>query len=362
VWRALSPLVSARVSERGSRLGSRLLVDGRPDQRTRRLPLSTQRFRIGLVAVAALVALRLALGCHFLYEGVWKIKNAANFSAEPFLTGAKGPAAPLFNAMLSDPDGRQRLGVERDKDDRTSVNGQFYLAEWKTLKDEVAKKYGLDEEQLKKADHRYGQYEKSLTEYFKEQGPEMVAHFGSVDRFAAEQAKGNNGMAFQKKRIFDRNQEYRKAVKVWLTDLDGLTKDYHSALWNVLTEKQQAQGRLPIGLTRIDLVNFMVTYGLTAIGLCLMIGLFTEPAALGGAAFMLFVFLTQFPWPSIYPPAPPEAGHALLIDKNVVEMMALLAVAATSAGRWGGLDVFLHRWLGRLLRKTPDCPRKGATT
>ncbi len=29
-----------------------------------------------------LVALRLALGCHFLYEGVWKIKHQDEFLAE----------------------------------------------------------------------------------------------------------------------------------------------------------------------------------------------------------------------------------------------------------------------------------------
>ena len=57
-----------------------------------------------------LVILRLSLGCHFLYEGVWKITNP-EFSAEPFLTEAKGPAAPLFYAMLDDIDGRRRLQV-----------------------------------------------------------------------------------------------------------------------------------------------------------------------------------------------------------------------------------------------------------
>jgi hypothetical protein len=40
-------------------------------------------------------------------------------------------------------------------------------------------------------------------------------------------------------------------------------------------------------------------------------------------------------------------GHALIVDKNFVEMIALLTLAATSVGRWGGLDFFVYHWLGR---------------
>ena len=60
---------------------------------------------------------------------------------------------------------------------------------------------------------------------------------------------------------------------------------------------------------------------------------------------MFFVLLTQPSWPSIYPPPGPESGHALLIDKNFIEMVALLLLATTAAGRWGGLDAFLSQWL-----------------
>ena len=56
-----------------------------------------------------LIVLRVTIGWHFFYEGVWKIVNADQFSATPFLTMAKGPAAPLFYAMVYDIDGRQRL-------------------------------------------------------------------------------------------------------------------------------------------------------------------------------------------------------------------------------------------------------------
>ena len=71
--------------------------------------MSKQQFQIGFAAVALLVALRLGLGCHFLYEGVWKIRHHDEFTAEPFLTQAKGPLSGIFYAMLDDIDGRRRL-------------------------------------------------------------------------------------------------------------------------------------------------------------------------------------------------------------------------------------------------------------
>lgn len=64
-----------------------------------------------MLTVVLLVALRLSIGVHFLYEGVWKITNP-QFSAEGFLANAKGPAAPLFYAMLPDINGRSRLKIE----------------------------------------------------------------------------------------------------------------------------------------------------------------------------------------------------------------------------------------------------------
>ena len=40
-------------------------------------------------------------------------------------------------------------------------------------------------------------------------------------------------------------------------------------------------------------------------------------------------------------------GHALIVDKNFVEMVAMLMLATTAVGRWGGLDYFLYHWIGR---------------
>jgi len=295
-----------------------------------------------------LVILRLSLGCHFLYEGVWKITHP-EFSAEPFLTEAKGPAAPLFYAMVDDIDGRRRLQVARDEKGAPLVTAQEYLDKWEALKTRLVNKYQLKNEQVAAADALAKQYEDSLRGYLADNAEEIAAYFGSLDRFEAEKARADNDTPYNKKRVWDKQQELRKKVKGWLSALDGMTVHFTAGLWRLLDEDQRAlgyptSGWNPLDWSRAEQINFAVTYALTAIGACLMLGFFTRLAALGGAAFMAFVVATQPSWPLIYPPAPAVVGHALLVNKDFIEMVALLTLATTAAGRWGGLDFFVHRW------------------
>lgn len=303
-----------------------------------------------------LVILRLSLGCHFLYEGVWKITHP-EFSAEPFLTEAKGPAAPLFYAMVDDIDGRRRLQVARDekgalvrdKNGAPQVTAPEYLEKWESLKNDFVKRYQLKNEQVAAADALARKYDESLRTYLADNAEEIAAYIGTLDRFEAEKARGDNDTPYNKKRVWDKQQELRKKVKGWISELDGMTTALTAGLWRTLDDDQRVLGYPtagwnPLDWSRADQINFAVTYGLTAIGLCLMLGFFTRLAALGGAAFMAFVIATQPSWPLIYPPAPAVVGHALLINKDFIELVALLTLATTAAGRWGGLDFFIRRW------------------
>ncbi|NUQ65278.1 MAG: hypothetical protein HUU20_22660 [Pirellulales bacterium] len=330
----------------------------------RRFPLNGNKFQIGLAAVVMLVFLRVAIGWHFLYEGVWKIVHSEKFSAEPFLSQAKGPAAPLFYAMLPDLDGRQRLALTTNEAGQKTINADAYLQAWKRLKTQVIDGYKPGPEQAEKIDAAYQRYEDSLEDYLAANQEDIVAYHESLARFEAEQAAGNNGAPFQKQRAWDRQMELRREVNAWLTELDGMGEEYRLALWDVLDQDQKSKGmlpklvaspeelpvRVPFVQTRSDALDLSVTYGLTAIGFCLVLGLCTRLAALGGGVFLLFVLLTQPPWPTIYPPAPEVVGHALIVDKNFVEMIAILALAALPVGRWGGLDYFLYHWIGRPLK------------
>ncbi len=332
-----------------------------------------------------LVALRLGLGCHFLYEGVWKIKHQDEFTAEAssFLTQAKGPAAGMFYSMIPDLDGRQRLqadltiksgkdGEKRVKDkpltDRWDAICQEFLDahEPGTQADENAdKKAKKDFEALKAAaDKVCKQHVKDAERYLTDALPEIDAHFGALDRFEADQAPGQaQGAAFQKQRRWEKMQKLRAEANVWLTELENREHTYRRALQALVApdravdkdpkDEFQPVRWNPFSWTRIEQIVFAVTYGLTAIGLCLMLGLCTRLAALGGAAFMLFVVMTQPAWPGLFPPDPAAAGHALLINKDFIEMLSLLVVASTPVGRWGGLDYFLyHLVVNPFLSKT----------
>lgn len=316
-----------------------------------------------MATVVMFVILRLSLGFHFFYEGVWKIKHSDIFSAAPFLSEAKGPVSPLFYAMLPDLEGRQRLGIsedgqgnveiaaDTDEKGRTVYRVSAYIDAWKDLKDRVVRDYRLDDDQQKRAETVFNVFKASAQEYVADHADAIAAHFKSRQRLR-EQLKEGNGAAFQAERDWKRERELRKEMNDWLGELDSMSKSYQLAMWDVLGPDQQAKGPIskgwnPLFWARGDQINFAVTYGLTAIGLCLLLGFFTRLAALGGGAFMMFVVMTQPAWPGLYPPDPPVVGHALLVNKDFVEMVALFLVATTAVGRWGGLDYFVHHLLVR---------------
>lgn len=331
-----------------------------------------------MATVVLLVALRLSLGCHFLYEGVWKITPRNQFNAEPFLSLAKGPAANIFYAMLTDINGRERLQddiavVETPKGD--VAKNEVLRDRWEAIRLDFVEgcrpKPGdkdLDEKyETVKTDSKkiYDTQIKDAEEYLTANLADIRAYFGSLDRFE-EGKKTLPDTAYQKKRNWDNMQTLRGEAKVWLAELDTREAAYKNALRNLATANELAVDRdplppswNPLRWTRIEQINFAVTYGLSAIGLCLVLGFCTRLAALGGGCFMLFVVLTQPAWPGIYPHDLPVVGHALLINKDFVEMVALFLIATTAVGRWGGLDYFLENWvLKPLFSKTNCCCKK----
>jgi len=314
-----------------------------------------------------LVALRLTIGWHFFYEGVWKITNADEFSATPFLTMSKGPFAPLFYAMVPDLDGRVRLATGPIDDETKASEGwvtsPVYLDAWVEARDQFLSRNRLSEEQVKAVDEKFLQYKASLEEFMTDNQEDITAHFGALDRFIARKKSGKNNAAHEKKRIWDEQMKLRGEADGWLGDLDAMGGEMSLAFFNILDEDQQRHAQVPVVVTgpeklpvplpfvksRTQFLDMAVTYGLSAIGLCLLLGFCNRLACLGGGAFLISVLMTQPPWPQIYPPAPAVVGHALIVDKNFVEMVAIFALAALPVGRWAGLDHFLYHWIGRPL-------------
>jgi uncharacterized membrane protein YphA (DoxX/SURF4 family) len=125
-----------------------------------------------------------------------------------------------------------------------------------------------------------------------------------------------------------------------LSDLDGLLQD---SLKSLLTPEQLKKEPLPSIPPPPSLVwtDRLVSYGLLAVGIGLLLGIFTRLSCVGGAVFLLMFYLAM---PSL--PGVPEnlkaEGHYLFINKNIIEMLALLALATTASGCWLGLDGLLR--------------------
>ena len=312
-----------------------------------------------MLTVLVLIGLRLALGCHFLYEGGWKIVHSDEFHAEQFLLQAKGPVAGLFYMMLPDIDGRERLCVRPNKEGEKHVDTTALNSRWKKIQKNFVTHYQqatADAGTAKKfeddANTKCDSFLDMAQKYLDENVADIEAHFIALDRFEgrtkdAHQEIGQDA-PFQKKRNWDKMMELRREADGWIKEIEAQEKAYKSSLYSLLNDDQKARGLVPrtwniLTWSRVDQINFAVTYALTAIGLCLMLGLCSRLAALGGAAFMCFVVMTQPAFPTIYPPDPAVVGHALLINKDFIELMALLVIASVPAGRWAGLDFILHR-------------------
>ena len=159
---------------------------------------------------------------------------------------------------------------------------------------------------------------------------------------------------FQQKRYHDEETKLRKQAAPWLAEVDRLDREYKNTLTALLEKDQLARGPVPGTQSKLEQIDLLTTYGLMAIGGCLILGLFTRLASVAGAVFLASIVLAQPAWPTLYPPLPPSAGHSLIVTKEFIEMLALLALAAMPVGRWAGLDFFIHNLLVR-----PCCGGKG---
>ena len=96
-------------------------------------------------------------------------------------------------------------------------------------------------------------------------------------------------------------------------------------------------------------VNLLNKWGLTAIGLGLILGCFTRTAAAAGLVVILLFYLCNPPFVGYYYSIPAE-GSYLVVNKNLVEAAALVVVMVTGSGLVAGLDRIVHGLLRRRAR------------
>jgi thiosulfate dehydrogenase [quinone] large subunit len=88
-------------------------------------------------------------------------------------------------------------------------------------------------------------------------------------------------------------------------------------------------------------VNLLNKWGLTLIGLGLILGCLTRLAAASGIVVVLLFYLCNPPFVGYFYSIPTE-GSYLLVNKNLVEVAALAVILVTRTGQAAGLDRVIH--------------------
>ena len=363
----------------------------RPRRFIGKITLQLNRFHL-VTAFIALVLLRFVVGFHFFKEGTYKLKNG--FDAGGFLQSAKGPLAPHFRAMLDDPDGKERFGVEIDETavgpESVKLNPDLTYAIWEDFMHRAASHYrfgdrelvdqlkqqrevlaqeikklrsqsepsadlelerAVAEQKIKKirsqaadAKEILDDAKQELATWLQGNQVELVAHFGAEDREDGFIRDGENksSVALYVDSLRDQvgtiKSDRQKKLYLWKQEIDGMWSAFEGRL-NDLAVKDQADkfgaivAHRPFDqpYSQLKIINKVIPWFDTIVGALLILGLFTRLASGAAAIFLISVVLTQPFW---IPGTAPTYFYW-------IELVALLVIFATCAGRIGGVDFFL---------------------
>jgi uncharacterized membrane protein YphA (DoxX/SURF4 family) len=346
--------------------------------------LADRRRKLGLFAVLALVLLRLAIGWHFFREGLSKLayddgtrQYRIAFSAEGFLSQAKGPLADRFHSWgptvhdssalltvprqshattadeaaehvkwLADYEGR-RAAAETKKESAPVEFPPFapyhdwavrVVNDWRAILSNVTGMSVLSEDQRHRAAEFFHQRQEQLADYLADQSEAISDYQHELWRLDGwRDMPEAAAVPYLQKRITTKTAEMTAAATPWVNQVRDFEQKYIDDLRTLLTPEQKAQATttqsFETALTSpqqatLRRLNVGVTILTITVGACLLLGLFTWLASLAGALFLLAVIATQPPW----------IPDAVATYNQIVEFAALLVLAGTGAGRWFGLD------------------------
>lgn len=101
----------------------------------------------------------------------------------------------------------------------------------------------------------------------------------------------------------------------------------------------------------LKVVDILNTWGLIFIGLGLILGLFTRIAAISGTILLLVYFINNAPITGIEYSIPTE-GNNLVVNRTLIEAVALFALSVFPTGSFFGLDVLFDK--SKLRKITKD--------
>ena len=365
-----------------------------------------------------LVLLRLAIGWHFLVEGMAKI-NEPSWTSAPYLREASGPLAPRFREIAGDPVIARMVAQPGDPLPKALAR------DWQDWYDRFTTYYELTDDQMQlaqaKFDQRQAQTALWLTNGKKHiQKPsqfkllpreadrttpqriqdyqDAVARVREIEREELpkvgdaahpELLRAKAEAARQRAELLADLNEQTAAMKtvllgrdLYLQSIPGpgpaavIGGDWKGEKGILTADQVAKRDPMPdqppsgwksrwdtarsldwLGWTRLQWSDFVVRWGLTAVGGLLILGLFTRTACVAGAVYLLLFYLPMPPWPGL-PESPRSEGHYLYINKNVIEALALMALACTASGRWVGIDGLLALRKSRRAEEPQEEPKR----
>ena len=331
-----------------------------------------------------LILLRLAIGWHFFAEGYHKLETdwrgptetvvgkAKPFSSAGYFREGTGPLAQLIRKEVGDPD-NEALRLLTPESGESPETPPLLAQEWRDYVNRFCAYYEFDDAQRKKAEDALKKTEDAVVHWLTSKQPDeknlkaktqegrlpvpqRLAHYKQKLEELTEPRHSHLfsiGSDAESVRLHNVKSEAVRLRVELLNDLDQYTQDLRKELDKIPTpeQKKTAQSKSkapqpepPGNEKKIQqLIDYATIYGLTVLGICLIVGLFTRTACLLSAAFLVMTYLSMPPFPWL--PSPPNnEGFYLFINKNVIEMLALLALATTASGRWPGLDGLIH-WM-----------------
>lgn len=338
----------------------------------------------------ALLLLRLCIGWHFFSEGTKKLtydegreKWEITVPTEMVFRSATGPFASLYKNqvpgfydwenMLAVPTESKPLTAEQLKEHadweggyrsrraKATKEGEPLPAEmpeyaaYKPWADAITdglrekltkfnKLSSVTEEQAAEAAKLFGARELQLVDFLSQEAEAIEEYQHELWRLENLEAQnGADDLPFRMERVATKRSEASALGGRLVSEVRGIERGFVADLQGVLTADQRADeslsAKVDSALTdpkaiKMDRLNVMATCLIIGVGVCLLLGLFTRLAALGGMVFLLSVMVTQLPW------VPGALSGSFYYQ--LVEFMALLTLLVSGPWRLPSLDGVLR--------------------
>ena len=298
--------------------------------------------RLTLLATLALITLRVVIGLHFFLEGSSHLRDP-QWSSIGFRRAAVGPLGDFLRQQLPQPGDFN--GTVASLDDRST---EEVVAAWeKSVVSGWEKRLAARQAVVAADDAAAAAEEASkaieatraeLTTYLAEVEPDIEDYRGELARLAAlRRTGGAEEIPYVIDRIGAKQRELAGQAAGWKADVEAFGERVVGRFAEALSPASRPAVAAVVDRSDLWKADQFVSWSLTTIGGCLLVGFLTKFNAMGGVVFLCSVVASQPFW---------IPGAQATYDQWV-EIAGLLVIAAMPCGGWMGLDYFLSPLMRR---------------